>query len=65
MMAVLVKAFITPIEREDIILLSQSIDEVTDKIEDVLIRTLHKQCSANPSRGPCLHKGHHPLLRGA
>lgn len=38
MMAVLVKEFITPIEREDIILLSQSIDEVTDKIEDVLIR---------------------------
>ena len=38
MMAVLVKAFITPTEREDIILLSQSIDEVTDKIEDVLIR---------------------------
>ncbi len=38
MMAVLVKAFITPIEREDIILLSQSIGEVTDKIEDVLIR---------------------------
>ena len=38
MMAVLVKAFITPIEREDIILLSQSIDEVTDQIEDVLIR---------------------------
>lgn len=38
MMGVLVKAFITPIEREDIIQLSQSIDEVTDKIEDVLIR---------------------------
>ena len=38
MMGVLVKAFITPIEREDIILLSQSIDEVTDQIEDVLIR---------------------------
>ncbi|HIQ74044.1 MAG TPA: DUF47 family protein [Candidatus Cottocaccamicrobium excrementipullorum] len=38
MMGVLVKAFITPIEREDIILLSQSIDEVTDKIEDVMIR---------------------------
>ena len=37
-MGVLVKAFITPIEREDIILLSQGIDEVTDKIEDVLIR---------------------------
>lgn len=35
---VLAHAFITPIEREDIILLSQSIDEVTDKIEDVLMR---------------------------
>lgn len=38
MMSVLVRAFITPIEQEDIMLLSQSIDEVTDKIEDVLIR---------------------------
>ena len=36
--SVLVKAFITPIEREDIILLSQNIDEVTDKIEDVFLR---------------------------
>ena len=35
---VLAKAFITPIEREDIILLGQNIDEVTDKIEDVLLR---------------------------
>ena len=34
----LIKAFITPIEREDITLLSQCIDELTDKIEDVLIR---------------------------
>lgn len=34
----LAKAFITPIEREDIISLSHHIDEVTDKIEDVLIR---------------------------
>ena len=39
MMGVLVKAFITPIEREDIILLIQEIDDVTDAIEDVLIRT--------------------------
>ena len=38
MMGVLVKAFITPIEREDIIQLSQCIDEVTDKIEDVMLR---------------------------
>ena len=35
---VLAHAFITPIEREDIILLGQNIDEVTDKIEDVLLR---------------------------
>ncbi len=37
-MAQLLKAFITPIEREDIILLTQNIDEMVDKIEDVLIR---------------------------
>lgn len=38
MMKKLVKEFITPIEREDIIALSQTIDDVTDAIEDVLIR---------------------------
>ncbi len=38
LMEVLVKAFITPIEREDIILLSQNIDDLVDKVEDVLIR---------------------------
>ena len=38
MLDALVKAFITPIEREDIILLSQNIDDMTDKIEDVLLR---------------------------
>ena len=35
---VLNRAFITPIEREDIVQLSQNIDEMTDKIEDVLLR---------------------------
>jgi len=35
---VLNKAFITPIEREDIIALCHNIDEMTDKIEDVLLR---------------------------
>ena len=35
---VLAKAFITPIDREDIMLLSQNIDDLTDNIEDVLIR---------------------------
>ena len=34
----LVKAFITPIEREDIMLLSQCLDEVVDKMEDVVLR---------------------------
>lgn len=38
LMNVLAKAFITPIEREDILELSRNIDEVTDKIEDVLLR---------------------------
>lgn len=38
MMRELARAFITPIEREDIILLSQEIDNVTDCIEDVLMR---------------------------
>ena len=34
----LIMAFITPIDREDIMLLSQNIDDLTDNIEDVLIR---------------------------
>ena len=38
MLAVLMKAFMTPIDREDISLLSSCLDEVTDKIEDVIQR---------------------------
>ncbi len=38
LMEVLAKAFITPIEREDIILLSHNIDDLVDQIEDVMIR---------------------------
>ena len=34
----LAKEFIPPIEREDIVELSQQIDTVTDKVEDVLLR---------------------------
>lgn len=34
----LAKEFIPPIEREDIISLSQNIDNVTDKVEDILLR---------------------------
>jgi uncharacterized protein Yka (UPF0111/DUF47 family) len=36
MVKLLAKEFITPIEREDIMEMSMSIDQVTDKIEDVL-----------------------------
>jgi len=38
MMNKLVREFITPIEREDIMELAQELDEVTDNIEDVLLR---------------------------
>lgn len=38
MMARLVREFITPIDREDIIALAQEIDEITDTIEDVLMK---------------------------
>ncbi|MDL2323592.1 DUF47 family protein [Ruminococcaceae bacterium OttesenSCG-928-A16] len=38
MMTKLAQEFVTPIEREDIILLANEIDEVIDKIEDVLMR---------------------------
>ena len=38
MMEQLAREFITPIEREDIIELAQAIDDVTDSIEDVLMR---------------------------
>jgi uncharacterized protein Yka (UPF0111/DUF47 family) len=34
----LVREFVTPIDREDIIALANELDEVTDKIEDILIR---------------------------
>lgn len=39
MTKLLAREFITPIEREDIMALSESIDQVTDKIEDVLQKT--------------------------
>jgi predicted phosphate transport protein (TIGR00153 family) len=38
MMKRLVKEFITPIDREDIIHLANELDDVTDKIDDILIR---------------------------
>lgn len=38
MMAALAKSFVTPIEREDIMSLSNNIDDAVDTIEDVLLR---------------------------
>lgn len=43
---VLVKAFITPIDREDIVEVSQNLDDLTDKIEDVLIKIYCNNISA-------------------
>ena len=36
MSAALAKAFVTPIDREDLALISQNIDDVTDRIEEIL-----------------------------
>ncbi|MDD4571614.1 MAG: DUF47 family protein [Clostridia bacterium] len=38
LMRKLVKEFITPIEREDIIKLTEEIDDVTDSVEDIILR---------------------------
>ncbi len=38
MSAALAKAFVTPVDREDLALISQNIDEVTDAVEEVLQR---------------------------
>ena len=38
LMNTLNKAFITPIEREDIVSLAQNLDDITDTIEDVFLR---------------------------
>ncbi len=38
MTEVLVKAFITPIDREDIVQVSQNLDQLSDYVEDILIR---------------------------
>lgn len=38
LMYMLNKAFITPIEREDILSLAQNLDDITDTIEDVFLR---------------------------
>lgn len=42
----LAKEFIPPIEREDIVSLSQNIDNVTDKVEDILLRVYMNNVSS-------------------
>ncbi len=42
----LVKAFITPIDREDLIEVSRELDELTDKVEDVLIRIYYNHVTS-------------------
>ena len=42
----LIKTFITPIDREDIAEVSRNVDEMTDKIEDVLIRVYCNRVNA-------------------
>ncbi len=47
---VLVKAFITPIDREDLVEVSHNLDDLTDKIEEVLIRLyLNHVIEINPN----------------
>lgn len=49
MMEQLAKEFLPPIEREDIVSLSQEIDDITDSIEDVLIKIhMFNICSIKP-----------------
>ncbi len=47
----LARAFVTPIDREDLALLSQNIDEVTDKIEEVMQRFYIDRIEAVLPRG--------------
>lgn len=48
MSAALAKAFVTPIDREDLALISQNIDEVTDCIEEILQRIYVNQVASVP-----------------
>ena len=49
MSAALAKAFVTPIDREDLAMLSQNIDEVVDVIEEVLQRFFVDQIRTIPA----------------
>ncbi len=53
MSSALAKAFVTPIEREDLALISQNIDDVTDITEEILQRFYVDGISAVPSKALC------------
>ena len=48
MSSALAKAFVTPVDREDLAMISQNIDEVSDKIEEVLQRFYMNNVTAVP-----------------
>lgn len=48
MSSALAKAFVTPVDREDLAMISQNIDEVSDKIEEVLQRFYMNSVTAVP-----------------
>ena len=50
MSAALAKAFVTPVDREDLAAISQNIDEVTDKIEEVLQRFFMNNVTVIPPK---------------
>ena len=60
----LAKEFIPPIEREDIITLSQHLDDLTDKIEDVLLRIYMNHVTKIEPSAVEMTDCDHPLLRG-
>ena len=49
LVALLVKEFITPIEREDILAITSQIDDITDAVEDVLIKIYMYNLSKIPA----------------
>lgn len=50
MSAALAKAFVTPVDREDLAMISRSIDELTDRIEEVLQHFYMDNVSKTPPR---------------
>ena len=60
----LAKEFIPPIEREDIITLSQYLDDLTDRFEDVSAADLYESCDQGRPAAVEMTDVIIPLLRG-